>query len=184
MAPLRFRSGSVQPGIGSVIVLCVLLSFGFLTACAAGRSPALGRTGWYALVDLLRRRWGNPRLLLVSLLALFLWPLSVLLHLTSAGWELGNRMNAFAFVGAGLVVAFGGRPLLARSGAVGSRDNCRFRAGAYCRRRRDQWLGYSGRAHAVPGGGRQLGGRAYGDRCRRMDRALAWSQPQLRNGSG
>jgi hypothetical protein len=94
-------------GIGSVIVLCVLLSFGFLTACAAGRSPAAGRTGWYALVDLLRRRWDNPRLLLVSLLAFFLWPLSVLLHLTSAGWGLGNRLNAFAFVGAGLVVAFG-----------------------------------------------------------------------------
>jgi len=42
----------------------------------------------------------------VSLLAL-LWPLSVLLHLTTAGWELGNRMNAFAFIGAGLVAAFG-----------------------------------------------------------------------------
>lgn len=94
-------------GIGSVLVLCVLLSFGFLTACAAGRAPASGRTGWYALVDLLRRRWDNPRLLLVSLLAFLLWPLSVLLHLTSAGWGLGNRMNAFAFVGAGLVVAFG-----------------------------------------------------------------------------
>ena len=93
-------------GIGSVLVLCVLLSFGFLTACAAGRAPASGRTGWYALLDLLRRRWDNPRLLLVSLLAL-LWPLSVLLHLTTAGWELGNRMNAFAFISAGLVAAFG-----------------------------------------------------------------------------
>jgi hypothetical protein len=87
-------------------VLCVLLSFGFLTACAAGREPASGRTGWYALLDLLRRRWDNPRLLLVSLLAL-LWPLSVLLHLTTAGWQLGNRMSAFAFIGAGLVAAFG-----------------------------------------------------------------------------
>jgi hypothetical protein len=93
-------------GIGSVLVLCVLLSFGFLTACAAGREPASGRTGWYALLDLLRRRWDNPRLLLVSLLAL-LWPLSVLLHLTTAGWQLGNRMSAFAFIGAGLVAAFG-----------------------------------------------------------------------------
>jgi hypothetical protein len=101
--PVWFSAG----GIGSVVVLCVLLSFGFFTACAAGRAPASGRTGWYALVDLLRRRWDNPRLLLVSLLAFLLWPLSVLLHLTSASWGLGNRMNAFAFVGAGLVVAFG-----------------------------------------------------------------------------
>jgi hypothetical protein len=93
-------------GIGSVLVLCVLLSFGFLTACAAGREPASGRTGWYALLDLLRHRWDDPRLLLVSLLAL-LWPLSVLLHLTTAGWQLGNRMSAFAFIGAGLVAAFG-----------------------------------------------------------------------------
>jgi hypothetical protein len=93
-------------GIGSVLALCVLLSFGFLTACAAGREPASGRTGWYALLDLLRGRWDYPRLLLVSLLAL-LWPLSVLLHLTTAGWQLGNRMSAFAFIGAGLVAAFG-----------------------------------------------------------------------------
>jgi hypothetical protein len=101
-APVWLRIG----GIGSVLVLCVLLAFGFLTACAAAREPASGRTGWYALLDLLRHRWDNPRLLLVSLLAL-LWPLSVLLHLTTAGWELGNRMNAFAFIGAGLVAAFG-----------------------------------------------------------------------------
>ncbi|WP_143199006.1 hypothetical protein [Bradyrhizobium sp. NAS80.1] len=93
-------------GLGSVLVLCVLLSFGFLTACAAGRGPASGRTGWYALQDLLRRRCDNPRLLLVSLLAL-LWPLSVLLRLTPAGWQVGNRMSAFAFIGVGLVAAFG-----------------------------------------------------------------------------
>ena len=169
-------------GIGSVLVLCLLLSFGFLTACAAGQAPASGRTRWHALVDLLRRRWDNPRLLLVSLLAL-LWPLSVLLHLTTAGWELGNRMNAFAFIGAGLVAAFGVARFWRARAQWNSRDSLWFRARAHCRRRRDQWLGCCSRAHAVQGGGRLLDGRADGDRCRRMDRALARSQPELRNGS-
>jgi hypothetical protein len=92
-------------GLGSVLVLSILLAAGFFTTCVAARGDPSRQADWGALLDLPRRRWQNSRLILVALLAL-LWPLSIFLHLTTAGWELGNRMNAFVFVGNGLVAAF------------------------------------------------------------------------------
>lgn len=92
-------------GIAWVLILAVLLAGGFFSSCArASASP--GRAGWFAVFDLARRRWHNSRLLVVSLLA-FGWPLSVAMRLTVTGWQVGNRMAAFAFVGVGMVAAFG-----------------------------------------------------------------------------
>jgi hypothetical protein len=44
---------------------------------------------------------------IVFTLSSFAFPLSIGLRLTGGGWELGNRMSAFAYLGVGLVVAVG-----------------------------------------------------------------------------
>ena len=90
-------------GIASVLILIPLLSGGFLSALA--RAVAIpGRTGWPTLLDLTRGRWRNNYLISVSLLAL-LWPLTLALRLSSAGWQLGNRLAGYAFIGVGMVCA-------------------------------------------------------------------------------
>ena len=98
--------------IAAVAVTAALLANGFLTALARScgeRSTSEGsarRSGWYALLDLCRLRWRHSRMLLLTLLSLC-WPLSVVLRLTSAGWEVGNRMAALAYLGVGFVAASG-----------------------------------------------------------------------------
>ncbi len=49
---------------------------------------------------------------IILTLSSFGFPLSIALRLTSGGWELGNRMSAFAFLGVGLVVAVGATKVL------------------------------------------------------------------------
>ena len=49
---------------------------------------------------------------IILTLSSFGFPLSVAMRLTSGGWELGNRMSAFAFLGVGLVVAVGATKVL------------------------------------------------------------------------
>jgi hypothetical protein len=89
--------------VASVAILALLLSGGFLSSLA--RAVAVpSRAGWSALLDLVRCRWRNNYLLLVSLLALS-WPLTIALRLSSAGWQLGNRLACFAFIGVGIVCA-------------------------------------------------------------------------------
>jgi len=90
-------------GIASVAILVVLLCRGFLSSLA--RAVAVpGHTGWPTLLDLARCRWHNNYLFFVSLLALA-WPMTLALRLTSAGWQLGNRLAGFAFIGVGIVCA-------------------------------------------------------------------------------
>jgi len=90
-------------GVASVLILIPLLSGGFLSSLA--RAVAVpSRAGWPTLVDLARLRWQNNHLFLVSLLALF-WPLTIVLRLSSSGWQLGNRLAGFAFIGVGMVCA-------------------------------------------------------------------------------
>jgi len=90
-------------GIASVPILALLLSGGFLSSLA--RAVAVpGRADWPALLDLARCRWHSNHLILVSLLALG-WPLTLALRLTVAGWQLGNRLAGFAFIGVGMVCA-------------------------------------------------------------------------------
>jgi len=89
--------------ITSVPILILLLSRGFLSSLA--RAVAFpGHAGWPTLLDLARCRWHNNYLFFVSLLAL-LWPLTLAFRLTASGWQLGNRLAGFAFVGVGMVCA-------------------------------------------------------------------------------
>jgi hypothetical protein len=52
-----------------------------------------------------RRLDSSPRLLLIAIALLY--PVSLALRLTGAGWELGNRASEFVFVGLAFVVAAG-----------------------------------------------------------------------------
>jgi hypothetical protein len=91
------------PGMASVVIVALGLATGFLRSLARA-SSTLGQRGWPALIDFCCCRWRNSRLVLLTLLTLA-WPLSVGLRLTAAGWEIGNRMGSFAFLGVGIVVA-------------------------------------------------------------------------------
>ena len=50
--------------------------------------------------------WQTTWLRLMVLITI-LWPVSVVLRLTTDGWEVGNRMAPFAFLGVGIVIAIG-----------------------------------------------------------------------------
>jgi hypothetical protein len=65
-----------------------------------------GRAGWRPIRDILKRRWRDSRIVFLTLFAFGL-PVSVAFRLTTAGWEIGNRMGTLAFFGVGLVVAVG-----------------------------------------------------------------------------
>ena len=49
---------------------------------------------------------------IILTLSSFGFPVSIAMRLTSGGWEFGNRMSAFAFLGVGLVVAVGAAKVL------------------------------------------------------------------------
>jgi hypothetical protein len=93
------------PIVAALPVTALLLANGFFATLARARGAGVadhGR-GWRALADLLRLRWQQSWMLLIALLAL-IWPISILLRLTASGWQIGNRLSAFAFIGVGLVV--------------------------------------------------------------------------------
>ena len=92
-------------GMISVVVVALGLATGFLRALALSAS-GLGRAGWAALVDSVRGHFGNPRLALLTMLTLC-WPITVVLRLTAGGWQIGNRMGPFVFLGVGMVTAIG-----------------------------------------------------------------------------
>ena len=131
-------------GIASVAILVLLLSAGFLGSLARAIAGP-GCTGWPVLLDLVRCRWQNSRLLLVTLLALC-WPLTIALRLSQAGWQLGNRLAAFAFIGVGMVSAISITRTLATCWAVGTCFADRYCHGRRGRWRRDQRVGHSGGA--------------------------------------
>lgn len=96
------------PMIAALPVTALLLANGFLTALAHGRgtvSPGR-RANWRALAELLRLRWQRSWMLLIALLALT-WPLSILLRLTTFGWQIGNRLSVMSFFGVGVVIGSG-----------------------------------------------------------------------------
>jgi hypothetical protein len=93
------------PILASLPVTALLLATGFFATLARARGTALSEygSGWGAIAGLLRLRWQQSWMLLIALLALS-WPVSVLLRLTASGWQIGNRLSALAFIGAGLVI--------------------------------------------------------------------------------
>jgi hypothetical protein len=60
--------------------------------------------GWRPIRDILKRRWRDSRIVLLTVLA-FGFPVLVAFRLTIGGWEIGNRMGTFVFFAVGLVVA-------------------------------------------------------------------------------
>jgi hypothetical protein len=104
-------SGRTQPigyqiiGIGSTLLIALGLASGFFRSLAmAGSFRA--KSGWDPVLQVLKRNWRDSRIVLLTFAA-FGFPLAVMLRLTPAGWEIGNRMGAFVFVGVGFVIAAG-----------------------------------------------------------------------------
>jgi hypothetical protein len=90
-------------GLAWTVLIALALASGFFRSLAmAAYAPA--RLGWQSLRQVLGRQWRDSRIVLLTLAA-FGFPLSVVLRLTPAGWEIGNRAGPFIFVGVGFVVA-------------------------------------------------------------------------------
>ncbi|MFD2058417.1 hypothetical protein ACFSQT_36625 [Mesorhizobium calcicola] len=87
----------------ALLLVALGLATGFFRSLAMA-APGGTRSGWHPIQDILKRRWHDSRIILLTLLA-FGFPVSVGFRLTSAGWEIGNRMGTFVFIGVGLVVA-------------------------------------------------------------------------------
>ena len=87
--------------LSSVGLTCLGLSLGFFRALSwAGAPFARGCVkGWSSVVG-----WSNSLLVLLTCLTL-LYPVSILFRLTRSGWEVGNRIGPFAFLGVGVVLA-------------------------------------------------------------------------------
>jgi hypothetical protein len=88
--------------LGAVFLICAGLALGFFRALSwaglfAQSDPA--SRGWRAL-----REWTNSRLVLLTLVTI-LYPVSMLFRLTKSGWEIGDRIGPFSFLGIGVVLA-------------------------------------------------------------------------------
>jgi hypothetical protein len=88
-----------------VLLLALGLATGFFRSLAMAAASG-ARAGWRPIRDILKRRWRDSRIVFLTLFAFGL-PVSVAFRLTTAGWEIGNRMGTLAFFGVGLVVAVG-----------------------------------------------------------------------------
>lgn len=88
----------------TTLLAILLLTLGLVTGFFRSLAMAAPRAGWRSINDIVACRWRDSRILLLTLLA-FGFPISVAFRLTIAGWEIGNRIGTFAFIGVGLVVA-------------------------------------------------------------------------------
>ncbi|TPG44260.1 hypothetical protein EAH89_27565 [Roseomonas nepalensis] len=96
-SPIEIRVFSI---VALLVVVGGLLT-GFFRAIAQSVRP---ERGWAAIFRFLRLQWSDHWLLLLALTAVG-FPVSVGFRLTGAGWEIGNRMGPFVFLGAGFVIA-------------------------------------------------------------------------------
>lgn len=87
----------------AVLLLALGLTTGFFRSLAM-TAPGKLHSGWRPIQGILRRRWRDSRVVLLTLLACG-FPISVAFRLTINGWQIGNRMGTFVFIGVGLVVA-------------------------------------------------------------------------------
>ncbi|MER9558851.1 hypothetical protein [Mesorhizobium sp. M0323] len=87
----------------AILLLALGLATGFFRSLAMA-APNGARAGWRSIQDILKGRWRDSRIILLTLLA-FGFPVSVAFRMTIAGWEIGNRMGTFVFIAVGLVVA-------------------------------------------------------------------------------
>jgi hypothetical protein len=102
------ESGEAQPilvqftSIAGTLLIAIGLATGFFRSLCWNVKTA----GWPRLLLILQREWSDSRVILLALTA-FGFPLSVALRLSSAGWQIGNRMSTFVFIGVAFVVAVG-----------------------------------------------------------------------------
>lgn len=98
--------------IGSVLLICTGLSLGFFRSLAWGGMTFARKGPGESLV---RRalRWDNSWLVLLTLIT-FGFPASIIFRLTRSGWEIGNRIPPFAFLGVGLLLAIVSAGLIQR----------------------------------------------------------------------
>jgi hypothetical protein len=83
----------------SVVITCLGLAYGFFRSLALPKPFSAERRSFFGL--------GDNVFSVVLTLATFGYPASMLLRLTGGGWELGNRLSAFVYLGVGLVIAVG-----------------------------------------------------------------------------
>ncbi|TWC07549.1 hypothetical protein FBZ93_101842 [Bradyrhizobium macuxiense] len=89
----------------AILLTSVGLATGFFRSLAM-TAPVNLRSGWRPIQGILKRRWRDSRVVLLTLLACG-FPISVAFRLTVNGWQIGNRMGTFVFIGVGLVFAVG-----------------------------------------------------------------------------
>jgi hypothetical protein len=97
LAPLWQRSTT----LAAVAIVCLGLALGFFRSLSWAGMP-LAKGEGLRLRSLIS--WRNNRLVLLTLLT-FLYPVSVVFRLTRNGWEIGNRIGPFAFLGVAVVLA-------------------------------------------------------------------------------
>ncbi len=85
-------------GAANVLSICFALAAGFFRSLNLA-GVKIGRRSFLVHIS-----WENSGLLLLTLLTLG-FPLSVLLRLTQTGWEVGNRLGSFVFLGVCVVAA-------------------------------------------------------------------------------
>lgn len=100
--------GTVAPAwermttLGAVAIICASLALGFFRSLSwAGLPFARGAlpTTWRSFLN-----WKSTALVLLTLLTIA-YPLAIVFRLTRSGWEIGNRMGPYAFLGVGIVLA-------------------------------------------------------------------------------
>jgi hypothetical protein len=99
---MRQPIANILIGVASPFLTALALATGFFRSLAF--KIETHDRGWMRVWRLLQRRWTNSRVVLLTLAA-FSFPMSVAFRLTTEGWEIGNRMNTYAFFAVGLVVA-------------------------------------------------------------------------------
>ena len=89
--------------LGSVGLVCLGLAFGFFRSLALGGLRFGDRLGFPIQWSGARATAGTVVLVLLTLG----FPLSMVFRLTKSGWEIGNRIGPFSFIGVAFVVAVG-----------------------------------------------------------------------------
>lgn len=108
--PFVAEDGTVAPAwqrivtLLSVLLICVGLATSFFRSLAHAGVPVFLERFPRRMRDALT--WHNSRLVVLTLVT-FGYPLSIVLRMTRAGWEVGNRIGPFAFLGVGIVIAIG-----------------------------------------------------------------------------
>jgi hypothetical protein len=98
VAPLWERTTTLS----AVAIVCAGLALGFFRSLSVAGLP-LARgvlpITWRSVLN-----WKNSGLVLLTLLTIA-YPLAIMFRLTRSGWEIGNRMGPYAFLGVGVVLA-------------------------------------------------------------------------------